>query len=160
LDGCVMQGCGLPKEKHRAQPIISLEERMSPKGRAAAAAGRVAAQVATTAAAAAASASGPIRAAGPGASLVTCLVKPNARASGLTDVGATHVGVQLAAPPREGEANEELVRFVAAVLGLRRGAVSLAAGGRSREKVLRVEGLVPEAVAAALRRELGTSGDE
>ena len=40
------------------------------------------------------------------------------------------VRVRLAAAPRDGEANTELVRFVASVLGVRRSDVSLVAGHR------------------------------
>ena len=40
------------------------------------------------------------------------------------------VRVRLAAAPRDGEANAELVRFVASVLGVRRSDVSLVAGHR------------------------------
>lgn len=37
--------------------------------------------------------------------------------SGITDEG---VGIQISAPPTEGEANIELVKYVASVLGLRK----------------------------------------
>lgn len=50
-------------------------------------------------------------------------------------VGAEGVGVQVAAPPTEGEANQELVRFLASVIGVRRSDVSL----------VRVSGAVPDA---------------
>jgi uncharacterized protein YggU (UPF0235/DUF167 family) len=41
------------------------------------------------------------------------------------DIGNEAVGVQISAPPVEGEANTELVRYMAAVLGLRKSDVSL-----------------------------------
>lgn len=40
-------------------------------------------------------------------------------------MGAEGVGVQVAAPPTEGEANQELVRFLASVIGVRKSDVSL-----------------------------------
>nr|KAJ3422995.1 hypothetical protein HK105_004954 [Polyrhizophydium stewartii] len=46
---------------------------------------------------------------------------------------------QLAAPARDGEANEELVRFVADTLGIRKHQIGLVAGHKSRDKVLRIE---------------------
>ena len=59
--------------------------------------------------------------------------------------------MRLAAPAVEGRANDELVRFVAAALEVRRGDVQVVAGERSRRKRLRVTGVtLPEA-----RRRLG-----
>lgn len=43
----------------------------------------------------------------------------------LTDVSVEGVGVQINAPPVEGEANTELVKYIASVLGLRKSDVSL-----------------------------------
>lgn len=41
------------------------------------------------------------------------------------DIGTDGVGVQIAAPPMDGEANAELVRFLAKALNLRKSDVSL-----------------------------------
>eukprot|EP00696_Hemimastix_kukwesjijk_P001701 gnl/Hemi2/12086_TR4124_c0_g5_i1.p1 gnl/Hemi2/12086_TR4124_c0_g5~~gnl/Hemi2/12086_TR4124_c0_g5_i1.p1 ORF type:complete len:122 (-),score=11.38 gnl/Hemi2/12086_TR4124_c0_g5_i1:456-821(-) len=76
--------------------------------------------------------------------------KPGAKRSGITDVGA-EVGVQLVAPPRDGEANDELVRFMAEVLGVHRRSVTFEAGSRSRNKVICVEGLTEQVVLSKLR---------
>jgi hypothetical protein len=43
----------------------------------------------------------------------------------MPDVGNEAVGVQINAPPVEGEANTELVKYMAAVLGLRKSDISL-----------------------------------
>ena len=43
----------------------------------------------------------------------------------ISDIGSEGVGVQIAAPPVDGEANTELVRYIASVLGLRKSDVSL-----------------------------------
>jgi uncharacterized protein YggU (UPF0235/DUF167 family) len=43
----------------------------------------------------------------------------------MPDVGSEAVGVQISAPPVEGEANTELVKYMAAVLGVRKSDVSL-----------------------------------
>ncbi|KAF4531843.1 hypothetical protein B566_EDAN000869 [Ephemera danica] len=50
------------------------------------------------------------------------------------------VGVQIAAPPVDGEANTEIVKFVASILGLRKGDVQLDRGSRSRQKILLISG--------------------
>lgn len=46
------------------------------------------------------------------------------------------------APPSEGRANAELVRFVAAEFGVPRSSVSISSGSRSRRKLLRISGAV------------------
>ena len=48
------------------------------------------------------------------------------------------VRVRLAAPPRDGEANAELVRFIASVVGVRKSDVTLVAGHRSRSKTVEI----------------------
>jgi len=56
-------------------------------------------------------------------------------------VAGTHgetLKIRLAAPPVEGKANEALVRFIAARLGLRLSEVRLVRGENSREKTVRV----------------------
>lgn len=41
------------------------------------------------------------------------------------DITPEGVGVQINAPPAEGEANAELVRYISSLLGIRKGDVSL-----------------------------------
>ncbi len=63
--------------------------------------------------------------------------------------GVLHVSV--AAAPVEGRANAALCKLIAKRAGVARGRVSVIRGERSREKVVRVEGLAP----GELRRALG-----
>jgi uncharacterized protein len=78
-------------------------------------------------------------------------VTPGARRSELAGVADGRLRVRLAAPPVEGRANDALVRYVADLLGVRRDAVALTAGARSRRKLLTITGVtLPEA-----RRRLG-----
>ena len=73
--------------------------------------------------------------------------KPGARQTRFCDAlpsttPLTHLAVQLAARPVDGEANDELCRFVGGVFGVRRrGDVRVVRGERSREKTVQVEGL-------------------
>lgn len=60
-------------------------------------------------------------------------------------VGAT-LKVKLRAPALEGRANEALCDFLAARLGLPRRAVTLLRGEKSRNKLVRVEGLSADEV--------------
>lgn len=66
---------------------------------------------------------------------VKVLAKPGAKQSIITD----GVGVQIAAPARDGEANEELVRYLAEALNVKKRSVSLDKGSKSRQKVVTVD---------------------
>lgn len=54
-------------------------------------------------------------------------------------VGAEFVEIQIGAPPVDGEANTELVKYLAKALDLRKSDVSLDKGSRSRVKVVLLE---------------------
>ena len=56
-----------------------------------------------------------------------------------SDISADGVGVQIAAPAREGEANEELVRYLAEVLNVRKRSISLDKGSKSRQKLVMID---------------------
>ena len=47
--------------------------------------------------------------------------------------------MQIGAPARDGEANEELVRYLAEVLNVRTRTISLDKGSKSRNKVVTVD---------------------
>lgn len=59
--------------------------------------------------------------------------------------------LKITAPPVEGAANEAVVKFIAAALGLRKGQVEIVSGAKSREKTVRIAGLSNDEV----RRKLG-----
>lgn len=67
---------------------------------------------------------------------IRILAKPGAKQNCITDITDEGVGVQIAAPPVEGEANTELVKYFSKVLGLRKSDVSLDRGSKSRSKIL------------------------
>ena len=74
---------------------------------------------------------------------VTCRVTPNARRSEILGWGADEKGrpvlmIKLAAPPVEGKANTELLRFMADTLDCPKGAVTLLRGESSRVKVVEI----------------------
>ncbi|KAH8042514.1 hypothetical protein HPB51_023842 [Rhipicephalus microplus] len=54
----------------------------------------------------------------------------------VADVSDDSVGVQIAAPPVDGEANTELIRFLSKLLNLRKSDLSLEKGSRSKDKVV------------------------
>ncbi|KJH47532.1 hypothetical protein DICVIV_06373 [Dictyocaulus viviparus] len=53
------------------------------------------------------------------------LAKPGAKSTAITDVGEDGIGVAIGAPPREGEANEELVSFIGKILDLKKSEIAL-----------------------------------
>lgn len=64
--------------------------------------------------------------------------KPGAKQNGITDISTEAIGVQIAAPPLDGEANTELIKYLSKVLQLRKSDVSLDRGSKSREKTILV----------------------
>ena len=68
-------------------------------------------------------------------------VQPRASRSELGGRHGNAIKVRLTAPPVDGAANEELVRFLAERLGVLRSAISIAAGDTSRRKRVIIEGV-------------------
>jgi len=70
--------------------------------------------------------------------LIAVHAQPGAKRTEIAGLHGESLKIRLAAPPVDGKANETLLRFVAAALGLRRSEVALARGETSREKTVRV----------------------
>ena len=68
-------------------------------------------------------------------------VQPRASRDGVGGLREGALVVKLTAPPVEGEANEALVRLLAGIFGVPRGAVTLRHGARGREKTLHIAGI-------------------
>lgn len=79
-------------------------------------------------------------------------VSPRAKTSSVEGAHGGELKIRLAAPPVDGKANAELIRFLAAMLGIPRRDIALAHGETSRSKVVRVTGLTPDEVAERLGR--------
>ncbi|KAF7656766.1 hypothetical protein LDENG_00036510 [Lucifuga dentata] len=104
----------------------------------------------------AAEASGPVARDKNGAVTITIHAKPGSKHNAITDVSADAVGVAIAAPPTDGEANAELIRYLAEVLDLKKSHVALDKGSRSRDKLVRLDStLSPEEVLRRLRQASG-----
>src|SRR5690606_7307060 len=78
-------------------------------------------------------------------------VVPRASRSRVVGLQADRLKVQLAAPPVDGAANEELESLLARALSVPRRAIELVRGGTSKRKTLRVAGVTADVV----RRTLG-----
>jgi len=71
--------------------------------------------------------------------VLTLHVQPGARRTEIAGAHGEALKVRLAAPPVEGKANAELLRFLAEVFGVPGRAVVLVRGETSRRKVVRIE---------------------
>ena len=73
-------------------------------------------------------------------------VQPRASRSEVAGRYGDAVKIRLAAPPVDGAANEELVRFVAELLKVPKSAVTITAGHTAKRKTLEIAGVTPDAV--------------
>ena len=73
--------------------------------------------------------------------VVALRVTPGGRRSELIDASGGELRVRVAAPAVEGKANAELQRLLGDLFGVRRSAVVVLRGERSRHKSVRIEGL-------------------
>ncbi len=75
---------------------------------------------------------------------LTVKVHPRARRSALTGKFGEAWKLDLAAPPVDGKANEECVRFFADLAKVPRARVRIVTGATSRMKVVEIEGMEQE----------------
>lgn len=81
-------------------------------------------------------------------------VQPRASRSEIAGEHGDGIKVRITAPPVDGEANAELERFIAKLLGVARSRVEVVTGTSSRNKVVAIEGVTVAAVTAVLERAL------
>ncbi|HKX27041.1 MAG TPA: DUF167 domain-containing protein [Blastocatellia bacterium] len=77
---------------------------------------------------------------------VTFAVRVQPRASKNAIAGEVDgaLKLRLAAPPVDGEANDELARFLAKLFGVTRQQIEIVSGSRSKNKIVRVSGISAE----------------
>lgn len=90
---------------------------------------------------------------------ITFTVRAQPRASKSVIVGEIEgaLKIKLAAPPVEGAANEELIRFLAQVFVLPRRAVTILSGATAKNKIVRLDGLSAEQFTQILPPTIQTS---
>ena len=71
-------------------------------------------------------------------------MQPRASRTEVVGLHGDAIKLRVAAPPVEGEANEEVVRFLAKTLGVPASAVSVVNGAASRRKTIEVNGVARE----------------
>jgi uncharacterized protein (TIGR00251 family) len=84
------------------------------------------------------------------AARISIYVQPRASKTMVAGMHDGCVKVRLAAPPVDGAANAALIEFVAERLGLAKSRVRIVSGPTSRRKVVEVDGVSVEQLAAAL----------
>ncbi|HIA04193.1 MAG TPA: YggU family protein [Myxococcales bacterium] len=68
-------------------------------------------------------------------------VQPGAKNTELVGLHGERLKVRLKAPPVDGKANKELVKWAAAYFGVGKSRITLIRGLSSRQKTLQIEGL-------------------
>lgn len=87
-------------------------------------------------------------------------VQPRASRSGVAGEIDGALKLRLAAPPVDGEANEELIRYLAKLFGLPRANVALVSGATTKNKVVRISGIPSREVERTLNETLKDTGTE
>jgi len=82
-------------------------------------------------------------------------VVPRARATAVAGKHGDAVRIRIAAPPVNGAANAELVRYLAARLGVATGRITIVAGAGGRRKTVAVDGMERERIERALLEDAG-----
>jgi uncharacterized protein YggU (UPF0235/DUF167 family) len=81
---------------------------------------------------------------------ITIKAHPRARRSAVAGRLGAAWKLDLAAPPVEGKATEECVRFLAELAGVARSRVRVVSGSTARTKIVEVEGVAQEDLEARL----------
>lgn len=80
----------------------------------------------------------------PGGILLHLHVQPGASKSGLAGMHGESLKIRIKSPPVDGKANRELVRFLAEMLDIPQGRITIVRGASSRRKAVAIEGLTAE----------------
>jgi hypothetical protein len=91
----------------------------------------------------------PIRADATGVSF-DALITPRAARARFGPQKGDRIAIFVTAPPVDGEANAQVIAFVAKVLDVPRRAVTITAGERGRRKTIHVDGVTAQTLSARL----------
>ena len=83
----------------------------------------------------------PIQLTASGSVRISIYVQPRASRTEIVGLHGDAIKLRVAAPPVEGEANDEVVRFLAKTLGVPASSVSVVSGSSSRRKIIEVSGV-------------------
>ncbi|PIP08613.1 MAG: YggU family protein [Syntrophobacteraceae bacterium CG23_combo_of_CG06-09_8_20_14_all_50_8] len=82
--------------------------------------------------------------------IFTIQVLPRSSKCEVVGVQGDYLKIKIIAPPVDGRANEECLRFLADVLGVKKAQVSIVGGLKSRKKTVAIRGLKKEDVGAII----------
>jgi hypothetical protein len=82
--------------------------------------------------------------------LLTVHVQPGASRTECVGIHGDAIKIRLAAPPIDGAANDELIRFIADQCGVPRANVRIRAGEQARRKRLSIKGIMAEVLLTRL----------
>src|SRR3989338_6466285 len=82
--------------------------------------------------------------------MLRVFVKPGARECQVTAVDEA-VHVRIAAPPRDGEANQRLTEFLAEVIGTKARNITVVHGHKSREKTVSIENVDAQQIESSIK---------
>ena len=82
---------------------------------------------------------------------ITIKAHPRARRSAITGRLGEAWKLSLAAPPVDGKANDECIRFLAEAAGVAQGRVRIVTGASARLKVVDIDGVAQDELEAKLR---------
>ena len=80
--------------------------------------------------------------------------QPGAKTSCVSSIEEEAVVIRIAAEPRDGKANTELAEYIAEIVKIKPRDIEFAGGCRSHDKVIIVKGVEPQALFAALKKEM------
>jgi uncharacterized protein (TIGR00251 family) len=85
--------------------------------------------------------------------VVEIYVQPRASRNEIVGIHEGRLKVRLTAPPVEGEANKDCIRFLAKLIGVPRSSVVILQGHKTRAKTLLIRGVTSEQVVERLPRQ-------
>jgi len=86
----------------------------------------------------------------PGAVVLRVHVQPRAGRPGVVGRHGDALKIRVAAPPVDDRANAAVVELIARLAGVSPSSVAVVSGGRSRAKRVRIDGVGPEPLSAAI----------
>jgi uncharacterized protein (TIGR00251 family) len=82
---------------------------------------------------------------------VEVYIQPRAAKTELAGMHGDSIKIRIAAPPVENAANHALIEFIAERLGIAKRRVRILSGATSRKKILEIDDVSADRIAAALR---------
>jgi uncharacterized protein len=88
----------------------------------------------------------------------TVRVQPRATKSALAGEVEGALKIKIAAPPVDGAANEELLRYLAQLFAVPRRAVTILSGEMAKNKIVRIQGITGAQFATTIRQKMKDEG--